>query len=138
MGGMSPALAVLMAKVLVFLSVVAGFMSLITVAGLSAPRFLNKMEQNGGKQAKCRCAAWQQQQRAGACCLPPLRAAALSFGRVITARRALLTRRCVACWALQQVRHGFLQDDAVGRGAPRLLSPLSPHSAASPLRRRRR
>ena len=52
--GMSAPLAVLMAKVLVMISVIAAVMAFATVFGLSIPTRLDKMDMAGGRQKQFR------------------------------------------------------------------------------------
>lgn len=55
---MSAGLAVLMAKVLVMISVIAAIMAFATVFGLSIPRRLEQMHKAGGRQRQLRCVGW--------------------------------------------------------------------------------
>jgi hypothetical protein len=52
---MSAPLAVLMAKVLVMISVIAAIMAFATIFGLSIPKRLDKMDMAGGRQQRFRC-----------------------------------------------------------------------------------
>ena len=51
---MTAPLAVLMAKVLVMISVIAALMAFATVFGLSIPKRLDKMDMAGGRQQRFR------------------------------------------------------------------------------------